>query len=174
MDYFEQSNRLLPFEGLSLEDKKRLFVYMCHLSVPIWPREEIYRKWGMVLSENDLPTAFEVAEIAAEIKEEIKAKHTTQKRRLSRKLLITVCIVGLSLLSLYCYLQVKEKKQRRMAAFQLQLIDEEFGRNTVSAYNKLLTIEKYSDAARCRRHLCDVFGIGTRRSSLLLSECPIS
>lgn len=71
MDYEEQSRKERPFEGLSLEEAKRLFVYMCHVAHPSLAPDEIERRWGKVLPDDEIPTVFEALEIAGKIKEEI-------------------------------------------------------------------------------------------------------
>ena len=182
MDYAKQSNEEQPFEGLSLEEKKRLWVYMCHIAHPCFTAEEIERRWGRVLGGDEVPTVFSALEIAKEIKDEIRASDTsvqpkgvvvTKKSRTVWISIIIFCVVFL-LIGVLCYLLNKEQMRKEVAADQqLMKIDEEFGVDTVSAYNHLREIEKNSMDARCRRHLCEVFGIGTKLTGARLSNCPI-
>ena len=58
MDYEKLMHKSNPFEDLSLEERKRLFVYMCHVAHPSCSADEINQKWGSVLSQSDMPTVF--------------------------------------------------------------------------------------------------------------------
>ena len=71
MDYESQIRKRNPFEGLSLEERKYLFVYMLHISHPSFSADQIKRQWGSVLPESEYPPVFETLEIVEEIKKEI-------------------------------------------------------------------------------------------------------
>ena len=77
MDYAKQSNKEHPFEGLTQEERKRLFVYMCHVAHPNLSPDEIRRKWGEVLQTNEYPTVFEALEIAKDIKSKQEIKESS-------------------------------------------------------------------------------------------------
>lgn len=69
MDYESQSRKDKPFEGLSDDDKKHLFVYLCYVAHPNLTPEEIEKRWGKVLDEDRVPTVFEALEIASTMKQ---------------------------------------------------------------------------------------------------------
>lgn len=189
MDYIEQSNKEQPFKGLTLNEKKYLWVYMCYIHHPNFTPEEIKKRWGDVLSIDELPTVFNALEIVNKIKEELKASVSTiqdivvddskkLKNDSSYSLMFSIGAIFLSIIGLCCWMANKEADEQKCreieASQQLKKIDEEFGVDTVLAYNHLNGIEKYSNDARCRKHLCEVFGIGVKRKSWLhISDCPI-
>lgn len=49
MNYYEQSRKQNPFDGLTLEEQKKLFVYFCQFATPRLNDEQIFRKYGFVL-----------------------------------------------------------------------------------------------------------------------------
>ena len=69
MDYEEQSRKDKPFEGLSLEEAKRLFVYMCYVAHPRLTPEDVEKRWGKILPPEEIPTVFEAMEIAEKMKQ---------------------------------------------------------------------------------------------------------
>ncbi len=69
MDYEEQSRKDKPFEGLSPEEAKRLFVYMCYVAHPRLTPDDIEKRWGTVLPTEEIPTVFEAMEIAEKMKQ---------------------------------------------------------------------------------------------------------
>lgn len=69
MDYEEQSRKDKPFEGLSPEEAKRLFVYMCYVAHPRLTPEDVEKRWGKVLPPEEIPTVFEAMEIAEKMKQ---------------------------------------------------------------------------------------------------------
>ncbi len=71
MDYESQSLKDKPFEGLSDDEKKHLFVYLCYVAHPRLTPEEIEKRWGRVLDEDKVPTVFEALEIANEMKQKV-------------------------------------------------------------------------------------------------------
>lgn len=46
MDYNYLMNKKHPFKGLSLEERKRLLVYMLHVASPNLSTDEIEKRWG--------------------------------------------------------------------------------------------------------------------------------
>ena len=116
MDYAKQSNKEQPFEGLSLEEKKRLWVYMCHIAHPNLSPEDVERKWGKVLSDSETPTVFEALEIVKEVKREINevtssAENSAPKTGCGIVVLIGVMIAIFPILFGVSHLQ--QKQQRR-------------------------------------------------------------
>ena len=154
MDYAKQSNEEQPFKGLSLEEKKRLWVYMCHISHPCFTPEEIEKRWGRVLQGDQLPTVFSALEIAKEIKDEILASATraqpkgdgvAKKSRTAWLTIIIPCVVFL-LIGLLCYLSNTEKMRKEVVVGrQLMKIEEGIGVDAVPQYNHLREIEKNKD-----------------------------
>ncbi len=69
MNYEEQSRKDKPFEGLLLEEAKRLFVYMCYVAHPRLTPEDVEKRWGKVLPPEEIPTVFEAMEIAEQMKQ---------------------------------------------------------------------------------------------------------
>lgn len=187
MDYERQMHKRNPFEGLSVKERKYLFVYMRHIVHPNLSIDEIERKWGSVLPKAEYPSVFEALDIVDKIKQETTTPPPSPQLRtqtppsvqpFSHKEKMVCCIVVCMIVALaigfYVRAIITEQRHKANATRQLPLIDEEFGQNTITAYKKLLEIEKYSEEARCRRHLCDVFGIGCSRSkNLRLQDCPI-
>ena len=186
MDYIKQSNNEQPFEGLTLNEKKYLWVYMCYIHHPNFTPEEIKKRWGEVLSIDERPTVFDALEIVKKIKEELDdrvapIKDTVVDDPRTDSLCSNIFGVFLVLvigLTWWIVISKKEaetaRKREAEAAQQLKKIDEEFGVDTVLAYNHLNGIEKYSKDARCRKHLCEVFGIGVKRKlGLRMIDCPI-
>lgn len=186
MDYERQMRKPNPFEGLSAKERKYLFVYMCHMAHPNLSVDEIEKKWGCVLPQNEYPSVFEALDIVGKIKHETIVPPSPPKPRqlpsppaatLSHKekigYCIIICVIVAIVIGSYVRSFIVEQRHKASAARQMPLIDEEFGHNTITAYKKLCEIEKFSDEAVCRRHLCDVFGIGTSRKDTQLSWCPI-
>ena len=186
MDYERQMRKPNPFEGLSAKERKYLFVYMCLMAHPNLSVDEIERKWGCVLPQSEYPPVFEALDIVDKIKHETITPHSSPKPRkqpsppfptLSNKgkmgCCIIVCVIVTIVMGSYVRSFIVEQRHKANAARQMPLIDEEFGHNTITAYKKLCEIDKFSDDAACRRHLCDVFGIGTPRKDTQLSWCPI-
>ena len=52
MNYKELTGKKNPFEGLSLDEKRRLIVYFGYVAVPSVPMDEIKRRWGAVLNDD--------------------------------------------------------------------------------------------------------------------------
>lgn len=117
MDYAKQSNEEQPFEGLSLEEKKRLWVYMCHIAHPNLSPEDVERKWGKVLSDSETPTVFEALEIVKEVKREINevtssAETSVQKTGCGIGALI-VAIIAILLIFMLIGVSLSGQKQQR-------------------------------------------------------------
>lgn len=71
MDYESIAKKDNPFEGLSIEEKRRLVVYFCYVAQPVMTMDEIEGKWGCVLSPDERPTVFDAMQMAEEIRNEI-------------------------------------------------------------------------------------------------------
>ena len=71
MDYESQSRKDKPFDGLSDDEKKHLFIYLCYVAHPSLTPEEIEKRWGRVLDEDKVPTVFEALEIANTMKQKV-------------------------------------------------------------------------------------------------------
>ena len=71
MDYESMAKKDNPFEGLSIEEKRRLVVYFCYVAQPVMTMDEIEGKWGCVLSPEERPTVFDAMQMAEEIRKEI-------------------------------------------------------------------------------------------------------
>ena len=80
MNYEEQSRKDKPFEGLSPEEAKRLFVYLCYVAHPRLTPDDIEKRWGKVFSPEEIPTVFEAMEIAHKINNDFPSNEspTTQ------------------------------------------------------------------------------------------------
>ena len=101
MDYESQSRKDKPFEGLSDDDKKHLFVYLCYVAHPNLTPEEIEKRWGKVLDEDKVPTVFEALEIANTMKQKansIPQDYQARRPTLSKGLSIRKTIVWLLVL----------------------------------------------------------------------------
>ena len=79
MNYKELTGKKNPFEGLSLDEKRRLVVYFGYIAVPSVPMDEIKRRWGTVLKDDECPTAFEALEMVEIIKREVLAEENVEK-----------------------------------------------------------------------------------------------
>lgn len=79
MNYKELTGKKNPFEGLSLDEKRRLIVYFGYVAVPSVPMDEIKRRWGTVLKDDECPTAFEALEMVEIIKREVLAEENIEK-----------------------------------------------------------------------------------------------
>ena len=103
MDYEEQSRKDKPFEGLSPEEAKRLFVYMCYVAHPRLTPEDIEKRWGRVLPPEEIPTVFEAMEIAEKMKHkpaqshsDTRAKEATSNKGINIGMVIdriTICLI---------------------------------------------------------------------------------
>ena len=71
MDYESMAKKDNPFEGLSVDEKKRLVVYFCYVAQPVMTMEEIEGKWGSVLPPDEKPTVFDAMQITEEIRKEM-------------------------------------------------------------------------------------------------------
>ena len=71
MNYESMAQKDNPFEGLSVDEKKRLVVYFCYVAQPVMTMEEIERKWGSILPPDEKPTVFDAMQMAEEIRKEI-------------------------------------------------------------------------------------------------------
>jgi len=86
-DYAKQSNKKYPFEGLTIEEKKKLVVYLCYLRQPVMTVDDIERRWGVHVKIEERLTVFEALELVAKIKKEIKGINnqvTTGKTKLAK------------------------------------------------------------------------------------------
>lgn len=79
MNYKELTGKRNPFEGLSLDEKRRLVVYLGYVAVPPVPMDEVKRRWGAVLKDDECPTAFEALEMVEIIKREVLAEENIEK-----------------------------------------------------------------------------------------------
>lgn len=80
MNYKELTGKKNPFEGLSLDEKRRLIVYFGYVAVPSVPMDEIKRRWGAVLKDDEIPTTFEALEMVEIIKREVLAEENIEKK----------------------------------------------------------------------------------------------
>ena len=80
MNYKELTGKKNPFEGLSLDEKRRLIVYFGYVAVPSVPMDEIKRRWGAVLKDDEIPTTFEALEMVEIIKREVLAEDNIEKK----------------------------------------------------------------------------------------------
>lgn len=124
MDYAKQSNEEQPFEGLSLEEKKRLWVYMCHIAHPNLSPEDVERKWGKALSDSETPTVFEALELAKIIRQEISVPpqstgdnnmpaNKTSKGIIGACISVAIAMITFTLIILVISAQETAKEQRR-------------------------------------------------------------
>jgi len=122
MDYENLMNKRNPFEGLSLEEKKRLYVYMCHIAHPCYSADEINQKWGSVLSQSDMPTVFEALEIAEAIRRESNVRDSGEQTTVSKpdKRDTAGCVIGFIILIIFIVLivvvaneQIKAERRER-------------------------------------------------------------
>lgn len=72
MDYESIAKKDNPFEGLSIEEKRRLVVYFCYVAQPVMTMDEIEGKWGCDLSSDERPTVFDAMQMAEGIRKEIE------------------------------------------------------------------------------------------------------
>ena len=79
MNYKELTGKKNPFEGLSSDEKRRLIVYFGYVAVPSVPMDEIKRRWGAVLNDDEIPTTFEALEMVEIIKREVLAEENVEK-----------------------------------------------------------------------------------------------
>ena len=79
MNYKELTGKKNPFEGLSSDEKRRLIVYFGYVAVPSVPMDEIKRRWGAVLKDDEIPTTFEALEMVEIIKREVLAEENVEK-----------------------------------------------------------------------------------------------
>ncbi len=80
MNYKEVTGKKNPFEGLSSDEKRRLIVYFGYIAVPSVPMDEIKRRWGAVLKDDEIPTTFEALEMVEIIKREVLAEENIEKK----------------------------------------------------------------------------------------------
>lgn len=80
MNYKSLASKKNPFEGLSLDEKRRLVVYLGYVAVPPIPMDEVKRRWGAVLKDDECPTAFEALEMVEIIKREVLAEENIEKK----------------------------------------------------------------------------------------------
>lgn len=117
MNYKALANKKNPFEGLSLDEKRRLVVYLGYVAVPSVPVDEIKHRWGDVLKDDECPTAFEALEMVEIIKREVLAEENIEKEasnnpnsgcfaRLAFGLFCVIVGIALGILA-YPYLQQK-------------------------------------------------------------------
>lgn len=117
MNYKALASKKNPFEGLSLDEKRRLVVYLGYVAVPPVPMDEIKRRWGAVLKDDECPTAFEALEMVEIIKREVLAEENIEKEasnnsnsgyfaRLAFGLFCVIVGIALGILA-YPYLQQK-------------------------------------------------------------------
>ena len=85
MDYESQSRKDNPFEGLSDDEKRHLFVYLCYVAHPSLTPEEIEKRWGRVLEDDKVPTVFEALEIAKTMKQKVAPQDSQAKVPTPRK-----------------------------------------------------------------------------------------
>ena len=135
MDYENLMNKRNPFEGLSLEEKKRLYVYMCHIAHPCYSADEINQKWGCVLSQSDMPTVFEALEIVEAIKRENNVRGSDEQTAVSKqdKRYSVGCVIGVIILILFIVFigvvlfneQVKAERRERVLVEEQRKADAE-------------------------------------------------
>ena len=122
MDYEKLMHKSNPFEDLSLEERKRLFVYMCHVAHPSCSADEINQKWGSVLSQSDMPTVFEALEIAEAIRRESNVRDSGEQTTVSKpdKRDTVGCVIGFIILIIFIVLivvvaneQIKAERRER-------------------------------------------------------------
>ena len=95
MNYKELTGKKNPFEGLSLDEKRRLVVYFGYIAVPSVPMDEIKRRWGTVLKDDECPTAFEALEMVEIIKREVLAEEKIEKAASKKSGCFTRFVFGL-------------------------------------------------------------------------------
>ena len=135
MDYENLMNKRNPFEGLSLEEKKRLYVYMCHIAHPCYSADEINQKWGCVLSQSDMPTVFEALEIVEAITRENNVRGSDEQTAVSKqdKRYSVGCVIGVIILILFIVFigvvlsneQVKAERRERVLVEEQRKADAE-------------------------------------------------
>jgi formylglycine-generating enzyme required for sulfatase activity len=91
MNYKELTGKKNPFEGLSSDEKRRLIVYFGYVAVPSVPMDEIKRRWGAVLNDDEIPTTFEALEMVEIIKREVLAEENVEKEACNK----SGCFAGL-------------------------------------------------------------------------------
>ena len=128
MNYEEQSRKDKPFEGLSQEEAKRLFVYMCYIAHPRLTPEDIEKRWGTVLPPEEIPTVFEAMEIAQRFKKETLSNESSTAQDESkpqstpkRKGVVIALLLLLSAIGIAVWLCGKQEVRSRL----LEIIDPE-------------------------------------------------
>lgn len=115
MNYKELTGKKNPFYGLSLDEKRRLIVYFGYVAVPSVPMDEIKRRWGSVLKDDEIPTTFEALEMVEIIKREVLAEENVEKEACDKSGCFALLAFGLFCVSVgialgiwaYSYLQQK-------------------------------------------------------------------
>ena len=127
LNYEAQSRKDNPFDGLSTEDRRLMFVYMCHVAHPISSPEDIEKKWGRVLQESDMPTVFEALELVEKIKGEMRshnAGYSSVNNDSSKKPVpITGCLSMILVISCLCglvYLGVLQQEAETQMQAEMQ------------------------------------------------------
>ncbi len=127
LNYEAQSRKDNPFDGLSTEDRRLMFVYMCHVAHPISSPEDIEKKWGRVLQESDMPTVFEALELVEKIKGEMRshnAGYSSVNNDSSKKPVpITGCLGMILVISCLCglvYLGVLQHEAEKQMQAEMQ------------------------------------------------------
>ena len=94
MNYESIAKKPNPFNGLSIQQRQRLIVYLCYVATPTMTPDEVRQRWNKVLSIDDWPLAHEAMDLIDEIKKEL----VKRKRRRS-----IMCMVVWTTLALLCF-----------------------------------------------------------------------
>lgn len=132
MNYKELTGKKNPFEGLSLDEKRRLVVYFGYIAVPSVPMDEIKRRWGTVLKDDECPTAFEALEMVEIIKREVLAEEKIEKAASKKSGCFTRFVFGLFCASVgivigiaaFPYVQQNLQNDRKMPPDETKETDE--------------------------------------------------
>ena len=133
MNYKELTGKKNPFEGLSSDEKRRLIVYFGYVAVPPVPMDEIKRRWGAVLKDDEIPTTFEALEMVEIIKREVLAEENIEKEAskksgcFARLVFGLLCVAtGIAIgIAAFPYVQQNLQKDWKMFPDETKETDEE-------------------------------------------------
>lgn len=133
MNYKELTGKKNPFEGLSSDEKRRLIVYFGYVAVPSVPMDEIKRRWGAVLKDDEIPTTFEALEMVEIIKREVLAEENIEKKTSKKSGCFARLVFGLLCvatgivigIAAFPYVQQNLQKDWKMLPDETKETDEE-------------------------------------------------
>lgn len=116
IDYESRSIMENPFDGLSLDERRRMMIYYTVVREPVLTAEEVKSRWNVELAADEQLPVFKVAEIAEEIRAEINVRSRRALRLKSWCIVMGVVSVALLVAFLMTYGSLQQCVSERDAA----------------------------------------------------------